>query len=114
MAVIPGLDGQKMSKSTGNFVTLIDAFEQHDPLAVRYFIAASHYRSVVDYSENALKTAGASLKRLHQTVRTMRKRKPADQKPSGTWFQEIHQRFETAMDDDFPPPRLCSLVRPEP
>ena len=42
------IDGQKMSKSTGNFVTLIDAFEQHDPLAVRYFIAASHYRSVVD------------------------------------------------------------------
>ncbi|GIS37343.1 MAG: hypothetical protein Ct9H90mP9_3730 [Pseudomonadota bacterium] len=52
-----------------NFVTLIDAFEQHDPFPVRYFIPASHYRSVVDYSENALKTAGASLKGLHQTVR---------------------------------------------
>ena len=104
------IDGQKMSKSTGNFVTLIDAFEQHDPLAVRYFIAASHYRSVVDYSENALKTAGASLKRLHQTVRTLRERKPADQKPSGTWFQEIRQRFESAMDDDFSTPQAFAAL----
>ncbi len=104
------IDGQKMSKSTGNFVTLIDAFEQHDPLAVRYFIAASHYRSVVDYSENALKTAGASLKRLHQTVRTLRERKPADQKPSGTWFQEIRQRFETGMDDDFSTPQAFAAL----
>ena len=68
------------------------------------------YRSVVDYSENALKTAGASLKRLHQTVRTLRERKPADQKPSGTWFQEIRQRFESAMDDDFStPPAFAAL-----
>ena len=104
------IDGQKMSKSTGNFVTLIDAFEQHDPLAVRYFFAASHYRSVVDYSENALKTAGASLKRLNQTVRTLRERKPADQKPSGTWFQEIRQRFETAMDDDFSTPQAFAAL----
>jgi len=74
------IEGQKMSKSTGNFVTLIDAFGQYDPLAVRYFIAASHYRSVVDYSENALKAAGTSLKRLHQTVRTLREKKTARSK----------------------------------
>ena len=70
------IDGQKMSKSTGNFVTLIDAFEQHDPLAVR----------------------------------TLRERKPADQKPLGTWFQEIRQRFESAMDDDFSTPQAFAAL----
>lgn len=104
------IEGQKMSKSTGNFVTLIDAFGQYDPLAVRYFIAASHYRSVVDYSENALKAAGTSLKRLHQTVRTLREKKPADQKPSGKWFEEFRNRFESSMDDDFSTPQAFAAL----
>ncbi len=104
------IDGQKMSKSTGNFVTLIDAFGQYDPLAVRYFIVASHYRSVVDYSENALKAAGTSLKRLHQTVRTLREKKPLDQKPSGKWFKEFRNRFESSMDDDFSTPQAFAAL----
>ncbi|MDP7137073.1 MAG: cysteine--tRNA ligase [SAR324 cluster bacterium] len=104
------IEGQKMSKSTGNFVTLIDAFGQYDPLAVRYFIAASHYRSVVDYSESALKAAGTSLKRLHQTVRTLREKKPADQKPSGKWFEEFRNRFESSMDDDFSTPQAFAAL----
>jgi len=104
------IEGQKMSKSTGNFVTLIDAFGQYDPLAVRYFIAASHYRSVVDYSENALKAAGTSLKRLHQTVRTLREKKPLDQKPSGKWFKEFRNRFESSMDDDFSTPQAFAAL----
>ncbi|MDP6465295.1 MAG: cysteine--tRNA ligase [SAR324 cluster bacterium] len=104
------IEGQKMSKSTGNFVTLIDAFGQYDPLAVRYFIAASHYRSVVDYSESALKAAGTSLKRLHQTVRTLREKKPLDQKPSGKWFEEFRNRFESSMDDDFSTPQAFAAL----
>ena len=104
------IEGQKMSKSTGNFVTLIDAFGQYDPLAVRYFIAASHYRSVVDYSESALKAAGTSLKRLHQTVRTLREKKPLDQKPSGKWFKEFRNRFESSMDDDFSTPQAFAAL----
>ncbi|SVC02880.1 uncharacterized protein METZ01_LOCUS255734, partial [marine metagenome] len=104
------IEGQKMSKSTGNFVTLIDAFGQYDPLAVRYFIAASHYRSVVDYSESALKAAGTSLKRLHQTVRILREKKPADQKPSGKWFEEFRNRFESSMDDDFSTPQAFAAL----
>jgi len=104
------IEGQKMSKSTGNFVTLIDAFGQYDPLAVRYFIAASHYRSVVAYSENALKAAGTSLKRLHQTVRTLREKKPLDQKPSGKWFKEFRNRFESSMDDDFSTPQAFAAL----
>ena len=104
------IDGQKMSKSTGNFVTLIDAFGQYNPLAVRYFISACHYRSVVDYSESALKAAGTSLKRLHQTVRTLREKKPADQKPSGKWFEEFRNRFESSMDDDFSTPQAFAAL----
>ena len=104
------IDGQKMSKSLGNFVTLKDAFKVHDPTTVRYFIAASHYRSVVDYTENALQTAGTSLKRLHQTVRTLRERLPENSSSSGQWFTQIQVSFNEAMDDDFSTPQAFAAL----
>jgi cysteinyl-tRNA synthetase len=104
------IEGHKMSKSSGNFVTLLELFERYDPLMVRYFIAASHYRSVVDFSENALVAAGASLKRLHQTVRNLRKCKSAGVKVSGKHFKEYRRRFCEAMDDDISTPQAFAVL----
>ena len=102
--------GQKMSKTSGNFVTLFDVFEKFEPLMVRYFIAASHYRSVVDFSESAIAVAGASLKRLHQTVRNLRKCKTIGIKASRKHFEEFHRRFCQAMDDDFSTPQAFAAL----
>ena len=63
------INGQKMAKSLGNFITLEDAFQTHDPLVLRYFIVAGHYGSVLDFSDSALQGAETSLQRLQQTVR---------------------------------------------
>ena len=104
------IEGKKMSKSSGNFVTLLELFERYDPLMVRYFIAASHYRSVVDFSENALGAAGSSLKRLHQTVRNLRKFKTAGVEVSGKYFEEYRLRFCEAMDDDFSTPQAFAVL----
>ena len=104
------IEGQKMSKSSGNFVTLLELFERYDPLMVRYFMAASHYRSVVDFSETALEAAGSSLKRLHQTVRNLRKCKTAGVKVSGKYFAEFRRRFCEAMDDDFSTPQAFAVL----
>ena len=104
------IEGQKMSKSSGNFVTLLELFERYDPLMVRYFIAASHYRSVVDFSENALGAAGSSLKRLHQTVRNLRKFKTDGVEVSGKYFEEYRLRFCEAMDDDFSTPQAFAVL----
>ena len=104
------IEGQKMSKSSGNFVTLLELFERYDPLIVRYFIAASHYRSVVDFSENALGAAASSLKRLHQTVRNLRKCKSAGVEVSGKYFEEYRLRFCEAMDDDFSTPQAFAVL----
>ena len=104
------IEGQKMSKSSGNFVTLLELFERYDPLMVRYFIAASHYRSVVDFSENALGAAASSLKRLHQTVRNLRKCKSAGVEVSGKYFEDYRRRFCEAMDDDFSTPQAFAVL----
>ena len=104
------IEGQKMSKSCGNFVTLFDVFKKFDPLTIRYFIAASHYRSLVDFSESSLTSAGISLNRLHQTVQNLRERKAKGAKPTGKYFEEYRKRFCKAMDDDFSTPQALAVL----
>ena len=53
------VDGVKMSKSLGNFVTIKDALKTYRPEAIRFFILSSHYRNPVDYTEEALNAAEA-------------------------------------------------------
>lgn len=106
------IEGQKMSKSTGNFVTLHDAFRQHDPLTVRYFIVSGHYRSVVDYSESALQAGRQALRRLHQTVRALKERLPREllEPAPEQHFADFRTRFEAAMDDDFGTPQALAVL----
>ncbi|OYV85060.1 MAG: hypothetical protein B7Z63_06035, partial [Ignavibacteriae bacterium 37-53-5] len=61
----------KMSKSLGNFVTLKDAFKKFDPITVRFFILQSHYRSPLDYSDEAVEGAGKGLERLKNVMRQL-------------------------------------------
>jgi len=100
--------GEEMHKSLGNFVTLKEAFGQYSPLAIRFFILGSHYRSPLDFSEAALQAANKGLERLHGAVQAVRERLlSAD---SGADFTdrtfmaklaEHKARFLEAMDDDF-------------
>ena len=104
------VEGQKMSKSTGNFITLFDLFKKFDPLIVRYFIATSHYRSVVDFSESALGDASTSLNRLKHTVQKLCNKKDDRIKSTGKYFEEYRKRFCHAMDDDFSTPKAFAVL----
>lgn len=66
------VNGTKMSKSLGNFVTLKDAFRKFDPITVRFFILQSHYRSPLDYSDEAVEGAGKGLERLRNIIRQLK------------------------------------------
>src|ERR1700690_2174042 len=57
--------GQKMSKSLGNVMLLKDAFKKYSPLVVRFFILQSHYRSTLDFTNEALEGASKGLEKLH-------------------------------------------------
>ncbi len=100
--------GEEMHKSLGNFVTLREAFEHYSPLAIRFFILGSHYRSPLDFSETALRAAGKGLERLYGTVQAVRERLlSADSGTDSTdrafmaKLAEHKARFLEAMDDDF-------------
>jgi cysteinyl-tRNA synthetase len=109
------VNGQKMSKSLGNFVTLKDAFKKYDPLVIRFFILQSHYRSTLDFSDEALQAAAAGLEKLWNTVRNVReelRKAQTEQRRQGAQFDvaSFKNRFIEAMDDDFNAPLALGVL----
>lgn len=68
------VDGVKMSKSLGNFVTIRDLLKKHRPEAVRFFILSGHYRSPIDFSDGALEAAGKGWERFTGPALAVRER----------------------------------------
>ncbi|MBS3967256.1 MAG: cysteine--tRNA ligase [Truepera sp.] len=95
------LSGEKMAKSKGHVVTLDELFKQHDPLAVRFHLLMTHYRSVSDFSDESLAASAHGLRRLHETYRELLRRSSADGPGDTEVFADYHKRFATAMNDDF-------------
>jgi cysteinyl-tRNA synthetase len=109
------VSGKKMSKSLGNFVTLKDAFKIYDPLVVRFFILQSHYRSTLDFSDEALQGANTGYDKLLNTIRNLReelKKAESEKRINGPGFDlSLHkQHFLEAMDDDFNAPLALGVL----
>ncbi|MDY6483075.1 cysteine--tRNA ligase [Acinetobacter faecalis] len=93
------VDGEKMSKSLGNFFTIRDVMDKFHPEVIRYFIVSSHYRSPVNFSDAALKEAKNTLSRFYHSFK-------AYQQTYGTevvvaYDETLVERFNVAMRDDF-------------
>jgi cysteinyl-tRNA synthetase len=101
------VDGQKMGKSLGNFITLRDAFKKWDPMVLRMFLLQSHYRSQTDISDEALEAAKSGYERLRNTVLSLENllygSGPAGEAHPdvGQVVRDTRRRFHEAMDDDF-------------
>jgi cysteinyl-tRNA synthetase len=120
------VEGTKMGKSLGNFITLKQVFEGHeehheklskkyDPLVVRFLVLQSHYRSPLDFSDTGLQAAEAGYQRLTNAVLSVRKALAAA--PAGEPTAEVQQmlgplqaRFGEAMDDDFNAPVALAVL----
>lgn len=110
------VNGVKMSKSLGNFLTIKDALKLYSPEAIRLFILSSHYRGPVDFSRDAVLAAERGVTRLHQTVRTLRSRM-RNATTAGTAelshigrLMAIATQFMEGMDDDFNTPRAIAAL----
>lgn len=99
------VNGTKMGKSLGNFVTLPDLFKKHSPMVVRYFILQFHYRSAVDFSDEALKLAEKQFDKFNELVNASR---GVTTEISNTItypeLEEIYNNFVAAMNEDFNTP----------
>jgi len=100
------VDGAKMSKSLGNFVTAHEAIDKYGSEVVRFFLASVHYRSPIDFNERSLKQAKRNLEKLLNAMEKFdaleeRKRKRAGGEELLKQVEKMRQKFEEAMDDDF-------------
>jgi cysteinyl-tRNA synthetase len=98
------VEGQKMSKSLGNFFTLRDLVEKgYSPKAIRYLLMATHYRQQVNFTFDSLGAAAEALQRLYDfidnvTSSTMKTMTPNPEITASV--EKVQNRFEEALDDD--------------
>jgi cysteinyl-tRNA synthetase len=98
------VDEEKMSKSLGNFFTVREVLKKYDPEVVRFFILRAHYRSPLNYSDQHLEDAKASLTRLYTALKDRKEEVQVD------WNEPHARRFKEAMDDDFGTPEAVSVL----
>jgi len=107
------INGEKMAKSLGNYVTLRQALEKYDADTLRFFFTSTHYRSPIDYSEKNLEQARRSLESLKNSIMLLKRLKPSKGEKEEELERQVKktmEEFEKAMDDDFNTPgALASL-----
>lgn len=100
------VNDEKMSKSLGNFFTIRDVLKHYPPEVLRLFIIASHYRSPLNYSSEALDNAKASLERFYAALSGL-VLEGAGEPAHAAAYEE---RFAAAMNDDFNTPEAMAVL----
>ena len=108
------INGQKMGKSLGNFITLDEFFsgnhkllqQPYSPMTIRFFILQAHYRSTVDFSNEALQASEKALQRMLEGWDNLSKIEPAE--VSTDDVKTIRKRCYEAMNDDLSTPIVIS------
>ena len=102
------IEGEKMSKSLGNFLTVKNILEKYDPVAIRMFFLLKHYRSPIDFSEDRIIEAQAALDRLrnayHKIGYILDKNGTTPNAANSQPIEEIEKLksgIKESMDDDF-------------
>ncbi|MBK8327105.1 MAG: cysteine--tRNA ligase [Moraxellaceae bacterium] len=97
------INNEKMSKSLNNFFTIREVLKLFAPEVLRYFIIASHYRSPLNFSDEALQQTKQALARFYHTLKNI----PVQAAQGGESFVT---RFNEAMDDDFNTPEAIAVL----
>ncbi len=108
------INGQKMGKSLGNFITLDEFFtgshklltQAYSPMTIRFFILQAHYRSTVDFSNEALQASEKGLERLTEAYARLQKLTPSA--TTSVDINGLRQKCEEAMLDDLNTPIVIS------
>ena len=105
------VNGTKMGKSLGNFITLEDLFKKFDPMVIRYFILQFHYRKPVDFSMDQIEKASEQFKKISEIFAKIKKLANNEISDiSNTELKEFKANFISAMCDDFNTPLAIAEV----
>jgi len=106
------INGQKMGRSLGNYITLDELFsgnhrlleQAYSPMTIRFFILQAHYRSTLDFSNEAIQASGKGLIRLIKAFEELQRMKPSDKSTIDPF--SLEERCVEAMNDDMNTPIL--------
>ena len=98
------VDGEKMSKSLGNFFTIREILDKYPAEVVRFLLLSSQYRSAINYSEDSLKEAQTKLERFYNALLSVNVGEVKDSD------NDYSARFHAAMDDDFNTPVAIAVL----
>ncbi|MDB4029023.1 cysteine--tRNA ligase [Gammaproteobacteria bacterium] len=97
------INGEKMSKSLGNFAMLKDLFISYHPEVIRYYLVSSHYRSALNFDQESLNQAKSALTRLYQALASI-------EGEGNELDQDMMNQFSLVMNDDLNTPEALSLL----
>ena len=100
------VDGEKMSKSLGNFTTLDDLLNTWDPRALRLLVLQTHYRRTMEVGSTTLDQSAAALARLDKFADRMAGSDLPEAEPDA----DVVTRFRTTMDDDLGSPQALAVI----
>ncbi|MBI5253844.1 MAG: cysteine--tRNA ligase [Euryarchaeota archaeon] len=103
------VEGEKMSKSLGNFITVRELLQKYDSNSFRFLVVSAHYRSPIDFSYGSLEKSKKSLERLLNTAEFVKTFKEG-QSNLGNLLKKARKEFEAAMDDDFNTPQALAAL----
>ncbi len=98
------VNGQKMGKSLGNFITLPDLFKEYNPIVIRFYILLNHYRKPTDFNNDQLKETKKIYTKLTETINNLRqelKQKEYTTLELVPEVEDLKNKFLDAMNDDF-------------
>ena len=112
------INGTKMGKSLGNFITLDEFFngthkllaQAYTPMTIRFFILQAHYRSTVDFSNEALQASEKGLQRLMEAIDALDKITPSATTSEGINVKELRAKCYEAMNDDLNTPIVIAQL----
>jgi len=97
------INGEKMSKSLGNFAMLKDLFASYHPEVIRYYLISSHYRSSLNFDSDSLDQARSALTRLYQALSLA----PSEE---SDLHDDSVKEFKDSMNDDLNTPEALSIL----
>ncbi len=114
------INGQKMGKSLGNFITLEQFFtgshesldKAYSPMTIRFFILSAHYRGTVDFSNEALQASEKGLEKLMNGMADLQRIPVSAESDDQTKsvVSSLRQKCYDAMNDDFSTPQVISYL----
>jgi cysteinyl-tRNA synthetase len=112
------INGEKMAKSLGNYITVREALKKYSAEAIRLFVMSTHYRSEIDFTDEKLQGAESSLGRLYNTldaledalVVAVNQEATDEEKAFEKQVMMLRNEFVDSMDNDFNTPKALAAL----